>query len=260
MDEYIVNEEDSLQSIAISHCMPLRNLLRLNGLAESSYIFPGMKLKLQPQEEQKEEDPCKFHVFYCTKNGEVKGTLTVSQLLVMFDPSVVNRSYCEVNTNSGTSKWPAINYHVCIDVQDIGRCSKLELPSNSLLTPLTRAVYIHFLLFRTGTETSEVKSESPKANVYFRLHEQAPSGTALTYEELYECAESLIKLTQTTMNVASALPSSTYVPFFDTNKTYKRQVTQELPVPELMCNSGILSSAQFAQLYSHLPIIFQLSA
>ncbi len=62
--------------------------------------------------------------YYSTKDGEVKGVLTMNSSLIMFDPDVE----C-IENQKEIGEQRLIHFQACIDMQDISRCQVITLPS-----------------------------------------------------------------------------------------------------------------------------------
>ncbi|CAG9331310.1 unnamed protein product [Blepharisma stoltei] len=250
-DNYVVKEGDSWATIAFQFGMSLYNLLRINQLTEDSLVLPGMVLKVKEgqkkpaEEEKKIESPAtplqaeaqkkvhKQEVYYCTRDGDVLGILSVTDELIMFDPFIINKNYCEIISPRGKERAIALQFQACMDMRDIIKCRIYELPSiNSVSVEDSkgRVFFTQFLLSRTGREKRGPRINLPKANVYFRIADLVNS-TRLTYLEQKSTAEQLLALIEEkikSLAVSDELASSTYVPYFDVNKSFKRIVEEHI--------------------------------
>jgi len=280
---YQVKEEDTLVGIALKHNMPLSNFLRINKLTENSFIYPGMTLKVIenpppkpiPSEKPQQEDFCssklfKVPVHYCTPEGDVKGVLTVTDQLVMFDPCILEKFYCTVSSAKGKTKELGLHFQACIDLQDTVSCNVIEVPGYNAESPdqdKKRLFFLQMLLLRTGKEKRLISDSLPKVNVYFRLSHLDLKGFHMTYQQQKASADYLVSQLKS-KTVPKLASSCTYVPFFDCNKSYKRLKEEEFQdtcaledpefVPCLSHNSEVLKEGMLAQVVSHLPSVLQL--
>lgn len=181
-EKYVVKESDSWATIAIQFEMSLYNFYRINQLTEESMIMPGMvvKVRSKPAEEEKkmneiEPQAKKIHkqeVYYCTRDGDVLGILTITDELIMFDPFIINKNCCEIISPRGKERAIALQFQACMDMRDILKCRIYELPSLNSVSPddiKGRIFFMQFILSRTGREKRGPNLKLPKANVYFKV-------------------------------------------------------------------------------------------
>lgn len=194
-ETYEVIEEDTLIGISLRFDMPysllsLYTLLTLNHLSESTHLVPGMILKIckkinsldssiqlesKPLEllESLEMPPKltrvrKQDVFYCTREGDIKGTISITPHLITFDPEVIDHHNCEYDTAKGKVKTTAIQFQACIDFSDIVSCQLIDLPY--LFDDIDRKV--HFLqigISNNGKERKHHRDKVLRYTVYFKV-------------------------------------------------------------------------------------------
>lgn len=114
----------------------------------------------------------KHEMYYCTREGDVRGTLITTPYLIMFDPFVKDRSHCELFTAKGSQRALAIHFQACIDICDIVQCNLIELPgfaSGSVVDNTAKLYFLQLSLRCTGREREELRDKVPRVNVYFRV-------------------------------------------------------------------------------------------
>lgn len=114
----------------------------------------------------------KHEMYYCTREGDVRGTLSITPYLIMFDPVVKDRCHCELFTAKGNQKALAIHFQACIDISDIVQCNLIELPGFASASGIDNTSKLYFLqlsLRCTGKEMQEFRDKVPRVNVYFRV-------------------------------------------------------------------------------------------
>lgn len=88
----------------------------------------------------------------------------------MFDPLIINRTFCEIIYNNGIFRDNAVTYQACVDLRDVAGCAILELPDYLTTTELkSKLFFIQILLYKTGLEKEYTLSEIPQAHMYFRV-------------------------------------------------------------------------------------------
>lgn len=147
---YIVTEQDTLEGLAFKFNMTLYSLLRVNGLSRESTIFPGkaLRVKLQREEDftpltgslphvatrgnlhiyvpEERSMVAKLPAYYCVPAGEVKGSLTVTHYVVMFNPEVVDSTFCSVYNGDSHELVPAASYQALLDLFDLEACTTVQ--------------------------------------------------------------------------------------------------------------------------------------
>ena len=114
----------------------------------------------------------KYEMYYCTQEGDVRGTLSTTPYLIMFDPAVKEKFYCELFTAKGNQKALAIHFQACIDITDIVQCNLIELPgfaSGSGIENTSKLYFLQLSLRCTGRERQDLRDKVPRVNVYFRV-------------------------------------------------------------------------------------------
>lgn len=171
---YTVEEYDTIFSISLKFDMPVYNLLRMNQLSENSLIYAGMVLKVKKGVKKVHdiEEIAKMHlnkvtVFYCSKEGDVKGTLSFNEFVVIFTPDCVRQVYCLVRDSFGLQEKESLEFHVCVDFKDILSVSIVEYPGFDTDQLQQEQLYFKVMVSNTGSET--VKSTTPKGTLYFRV-------------------------------------------------------------------------------------------
>lgn len=192
---YIVTEQDTLEGLAFKFNMTLYSLLRVNGLSRDSTIFPGKALRVKQNTdesfaplvgalphvstrsnlhiyvpEQTKEVFMRLPAYYCVPAGEVKGTLTITHYVVMFNPEIVDSTYCSVYNGDHSIQLPAAHYQSLLDLYDLKSCSNLH--QDSWLQPSSSdfsnaLIYLQLEIKRSAT--SEKRNQLLIPVVLFRL-------------------------------------------------------------------------------------------
>ena len=98
---YTVQEGDTLSSIAKRYGVSVKELEKINGLADSNLIYPGEVLKIYPKEkrEERKKEGSKFYSTYIVMSGDtlssiaIKFHTTVDELVKLNDISNPNLIY-----------------------------------------------------------------------------------------------------------------------------------------------------------------------
>lgn len=175
-ETYTVQENDSLISISLKFDIPLYSLLRANQLSEDSIICPGMIIKLSTSSskeqkivyEQPKIDLNKAVVLYCSKEGDIKGTLSYNEYVCIFTPDCFQNFMCIIKSSVGAKELDSLDYHQCIDLKDILGVALVEYPGYDSDNLLQDQLYFRIALkIPNGQEDS--KRHIPKATMYFRV-------------------------------------------------------------------------------------------
>lgn len=136
-----------MEGLAFKFNMTLYSLLRVNGLSRDSTILPGkaLRVKLQREEDytplaeslprvatrsnlniyvpEERSMVAKLPAYYCVPAGEVKGSLTVTHYVVMFNPDVIDSTLCSIYNGDSVSQAPAAGYQALLDLFDLAACT-----------------------------------------------------------------------------------------------------------------------------------------
>ena len=226
MDYYITNSEDTLNTIAERFGISPLVLKSINNL--ESDPLPGTKLLVSYQELSLINE-----VFYSTRLGKVRGTLTITEHTIVFDPFTVLNS-CEVITTIGIEKKDASLFQAYIDLNDVISCNIIELQGNQGSRGSDQIFYIELTLSRIGCEQRGVRSHIPKANVYFKLSTRNIHGESFQYLHLKTKADQILALVNSSLQQidSNRADSGTFVPFYELNKGYAGKVINGLEIED----------------------------
>lgn len=221
----------------------LHTLLRVNHLSESSFLYPGLLLKVKGGEGEEEQRTCsstaplKLPVSYVTVHGEVMGVLSVTPFVVMFDPLVTDHRFAVAKSGKGENKFPVVHFQVCIDVQDIVCCTPVTVP-------VEEQVSTSFLHFNVQPNARGNDSQ-PRVFATFR------------YENVINDLNAVCDfVNHVVMECPSVLPQScTCLPLAETPHTEEQA---EPSSPLLNSPSCILSELMAMRLRVHLTSLHQI--
>lgn len=93
--------------------------------------------------------------YLCVPEGEVKGWLTITHHVVMFDPTAVDQHYCTVFNGNAREKLPAAKFQALVDCFDVQSCEVVREKSwLETAGELERSlVFLRITLKRVGRET-----------------------------------------------------------------------------------------------------------
>ena len=175
-ETYKVEENDSIFSISLKFNMPVYNLLRLNKLNEESLIFPGMLIKVKQgvkklveQEILEKMDLNRIEVYYCSKEGDVRGILSHNEFVLMFTPNCVNSHNCLIKFSEGLQEKESLDYHQCVDLRDILSINLVEYPGFAGGHLQQDQLYLKVSLARTDNKEEISKLGIAKGTIYFRV-------------------------------------------------------------------------------------------
>jgi hypothetical protein len=226
-------------------------------------------------------------VYYCTQPGKVKGLLTITEHVIVFDP-FKKGDICDIIGQSGKQEGDASAFQTFIDLSDIIHFNIIELQGNRGSRNTDQVFFIEFMLSRTGTEKRGKRSDIPKVNVYFKLANVLESGESLQYLHLKTKADQISALVSSSLLQVdkTRVDSGTYVPYYEINKGYlgrlnsgledeeideefkeavseimsntSQQQEEEIKfVPELNTASRIVTPKILSQICSFLPNVFK---
>eukprot|EP00357_Protocruzia_adherens_P012784 CAMPEP_0114977048 /NCGR_PEP_ID=MMETSP0216-20121206/3017_1 /TAXON_ID=223996 /ORGANISM="Protocruzia adherens, Strain Boccale" /LENGTH=472 /DNA_ID=CAMNT_0002338055 /DNA_START=70 /DNA_END=1488 /DNA_ORIENTATION=- len=215
----------------------------------------------------------KEECIYTTTEGEVAGLLTITPLLIMFDPSLMQE---RLDSETGVLK-----YQVCIDICDLAACSVISVPKD--ISDLDgcdfadRLPYNYYLQLSSSCIDGKLEKAIKKgaqgiASVFFKLPSERQDYVVKvkkTIELIMEIAE-LKKEKKKTKQY-----SSTMIPFWDPAlampkggqviKDPKNEIDDSRLSPReeeklmerfnrnMEGESEIIDNIQMAQIVSHLP-------
>jgi hypothetical protein len=174
---YLVQEDDSLVSIALKHNVSLYSLLRLNGLCENSIICPGMTLKVEQGEDaprvlmaiESQQDLNKMTAFYCSKEGDVRGVLYYNEYALTFTPECYNFFNTLIFTPNGLQEVESLDFHQFLDLRDVLSVVVVQYPGFDSKERSEDQLYIKIVTRKTGFEQLEQKKSTPKGTLYFKV-------------------------------------------------------------------------------------------
>lgn len=112
----------------------------------------------------------KQEVLYCTKEGDIPGTMSITPHLLTFDPEVIDHHNCEYDTVKGKVKTTAIQFQACIDFSDIVSCQLIDLPY--LIDEIDSKIYfLQIGISNHGRERKHYKDKVLRYTVYFKVRE-----------------------------------------------------------------------------------------
>lgn len=280
MEYYTVQPEDTVSSIAAKFQLTESALCSLNNL--QSNPPPGSRILIRSPELSLTNE-----VFYFTRLGRVRGILTITEHVIVFDPLSVNNT-CEIITEAGKTTGDSGTFQAFIDLNDVIHCNIMDLQGTIGSRSNDQVFILELMLSRTGREKRGRRSEIPKINVHFKLVNQLQSGETLQYLHLKTKADQILAL------VLSTLPqldrnredSGTYVPFYEVNKGFlgrlnsglvedeededeefkecvaemmasQDQQQETFALPEMQISSKLLTERMIAQIHWSLPNILQ---
>ena len=275
MEYYVVQENETLESISESKGIPLSLLKSLNSLTDNPE--PGTKLIINQHELSLTNE-----VYYSTRLGKVKGLLTITEHVILFDPFKTNDS-CEIITETGVETGQASLFQVFIDIKDVIHTDIFELQG---YRGQDQVFFIEFMLSRTGREKRGIRSDIPKVNVYFKLANILSNGETLQFLRLKTYADQILALVSSSLaQVDKSIPDSgTFVPFYEINKGYIGRLNSGLEVenedeefneilkellndesqqqelynlPEMSTESSFLTPKMISQILAFIPRVFQ---
>ena len=279
MEYYTVEQNDTLESIASLHGITADSLKVLNHLETDPEV--GTQLALPQQNLSLTNE-----VYYCTSLGKVKGILTVTEHVIVFEPHKLN-DLCEILTTTGKEEKDAAMFQTYIDLNDVINCNIVELQGTHGSRSADHVFFIEFMLSRTGREKRGVRSGIPKVNVYFKLANMLVSGQSLQYIYLKTKADQVIALVSSSMLQVDRTreDSGTYVPFYEVNKGYigmlscglaeededeefkqlvaeilseePQQQGEDFCLPEMSAVSRLLTPKMITQIFNNIPKVFQ---
>ena len=179
LETYTVLENETIFSISLKFNMPLYNLLRLNQLSEDSLVYPGMVLKIKqgkkrsPSPEEIEQLLLnKVEMYYCSKEGDVRGILSYNEHLVIFTPNCIKQTYCVIRNSAGFQEKESLDFHQCLDFKDILSVSLVEYPGFDADNLQQEQLYLKIIISNTDSESIDPnyqKRNIPKGTMYFRV-------------------------------------------------------------------------------------------
>jgi hypothetical protein len=278
MEYHTVHSEDTLSSIAEKYSTS-ENLIRsLNNLqilppAGSRIVVRAPELTLTTE------------VYYFTRLGKVKGQLTITEHVIVFDP-FTQGSYCEILTETGKKSEDAGAFQAFIDLSDVIHCNLIELQGTRGSRNTDQVFVIEFMLSRTGREKRGIRSDVPKVNIYFKLASVLNSGESLQYLQLKTKADQVLALVLSSLVSIDRerVDSGTFVPFYEVNKGYLGRLNSGLTdedddeefkecvaemmagheqqqdsfiLPAMLHPSQLMTDKMIAQVHLSLPNVFQ---
>lgn len=221
----------------------LHTLLRVNHLSESSFLYPGLLLKVKGGEGEEEQRTCsstaplKLPVAYITVHGEVLGVLSVTPYVVMFDPLVTDHRYAVTRSGEVETKFSAVHFQVCIDVQDIVCCTPVAVPTEIQ----TSTYFLHF------TVQPNARGTEPQQRIF----------ATFRYENVINDLNAVCDfVNHVVMECPSVLPQScTCLPLAETTQS---EEPAEPSSPLLSSPSCILSELMALRLRVHLTSLHQI--
>lgn len=244
---YIVTEQDTVEGLAFKFNMTLYSLLRVNGLSRDSTIFPGkaLRVKLQREEDftplvgslprvatrsnlhiyvpEERSRVAKLPAYYCVPAGEVKGSLTVTHYVVMFNPDVIDSTLCSVYNGDTQSQMPAAGQQALLDLFDLETCTPVH--QRGWLEPCSSdfsdaLIYLKFQLKSTALDQTRGSGLYPVA--LFRLSCLSPGLFPYSEGELEAKASEIAALVNTSIS-STKFPLShrslTHVPYVEWTRT-----------------------------------------
>lgn len=276
MEYYTVQPEDTISSIALKFGLTESGLCSLNNLqsnppAGSRILIRSPELSLSNE------------VFYFTRLGRVRGTLTITEHVMVFDPLSHNNT-CELLTDKGKTLADSSNFQAFIDLNDVIHFNIIDLQGTVSSRSTDQVFIIEVMLSRTGREKRGKRSEIPKINVHFKLANLLSNGESLQFLQLKTKTDQMLAL------VLSTLPqldrnredSGTFIPFYEINKGYlgrlnsglieedenedeefkecirdmmesQEQQQESFVMPEVQIKSKLLTERMTAQVHWSLP-------
>lgn len=176
-ESYTVEEHDTLISISLKFNMPLYSLLLANQLSESSILYPGLSLKVvkgynkedEPEQSSEIKDVNRLPVFYCSKEGDVKGKISYNEHAIMFTPDCYRNFYCFLRNPEGLSERESLEFHEFLSLNDIFSISLVEYPGFDSENRHQDQLYLKLILSRTGLEKNDPIKNTPKGTIYFKV-------------------------------------------------------------------------------------------
>jgi TLD len=171
-----------------------------------------------------------YEVYYCTKLGKVRGLLTITEHVIVFEALKIGEA-CEIQTQEGIETGDAMMFQAYIDMNDIINCNIIELQGDRISDEV---FYIEFSLSRTGRERHGLRTDIPKVNVYFKLARILSNGESLQYLYLKTYTDQILALVNSSIlrTDKNRADSGTFVPFYDINRTYLGRLNSGLEVPD----------------------------
>ena len=278
MEYHTVDPSDSISSIAEKFNTSETQIKSLNNM--QTLPPPGSRIVVRAP-----ELTLSTEVYYFTRLGKVKGLLTVTEHVIVFDPFRVGDS-CEVIFESGKNIADAGAFQTFIDLSDVIHCNIIELQGTRGSRSTEQMFVIEFMLSRTGREKRGQRSDIPKVNVYFKIANILESGESLQYLSLKTKADQVLALVLSSLASIDRqrADSGTYIPFYEVNKGYlgrmnsglseedddeefkelvaemmagQDQQQDSLVTPSMQSPSQLLTDKMISQIYTSLPNVFQ---
>lgn len=277
MEFHIVQNGDTLQSISERYRITVSVLKSLNNLISEPAV--GIKLIVSEPELSLTNE-----VYYCTRVGKVKGLLTTTEHVILFDPFKVGNT-CEIIGNAGKETGDAAMFQTFIDLSDVIHCNIVELQGSGSRGS-DQVFFIEFMLSRTGREKRGVRSDIPKINVYFKLANILQSGETLQFLHLKTKTDQILALVSSSLIQIdrNRADSGTFIPFYEVNKGYigklnsgfdegdddeefkefvaeimneEKQQQEHHVLPQMSTNSKFLTPKMITQILANIPNVFQ---
>eukprot|EP01017_Pseudomicrothorax_dubius_P004564 TRINITY_DN10942_c0_g9_i1.p1 TRINITY_DN10942_c0_g9~~TRINITY_DN10942_c0_g9_i1.p1 ORF type:complete len:618 (-),score=131.03 TRINITY_DN10942_c0_g9_i1:1051-2904(-) len=261
---YTVTAEDTLFSLAMREGISPSIIQTLNSFS-GDMIYPGQLLRLPSQDretevqdipvvddEQKEEarrelikrqcesagEIFKTEVAYCTPQGEISGTLTITQTMVMFDPDIQDKTNQEKVQSTGM-----IRFQFLVDVADITDVMMLVLPptAEEMEENVKMDILIQLDLINVGNKKMNKEFEKKLrvlqkerlsiATIHIKLIDKGPDAKLHSEVERRKRAVTLVekiaKASKDNARVLQVKKSATYVPFFSVVEENVKGSTKE---------------------------------
>lgn len=278
MEYHTVELADTIESIAEKFNTTETQIKSLNNM--QILPPPGSRIVVRAP-----ELTLSTEVYYFTRLGKVKGMLTITEHVIVFDPFRTGES-CEIIFESGKTTGDAGAFQSFIDLSDVIHCNIIELQGSRGSRSTDQMFVIEFMLSRTGREKRGMRSDIPKVNVYFKIANILESGETLQYLNLKTKADQVLALVLSSLASIDRqrADSGTYVPYYEVNKGYlgrmnsglaeedddeefKESVAEMMAgqdqqqdfhlTPTMQSPSKLLTDKMVSQIYMSLPNVFQ---
>jgi hypothetical protein len=233
-------------------------------------VLPSVveEVKGRELEAQVIESSTKLHykqpVEFFTRDFGVRGTLTVTEYLLMFDPDVIDDVHCFLDSHTDGRAVLAVSCHVCIDLRDIVLVSLIDLPIEG-----SRVFSLQVCVCYTGHEAEYPANRLPVSTVSFKvrlIQLRNHDDEELTMEEQERCAQMMLNVIRSNVEAVPPLDckSSTFISWAE--ETQDLHMIEQLDQteedsdlkPELDVPSQILTEAMEAAITRRLPKYMQL--
>ena len=108
-------------------------------------------------------------VYYCCKEGDIKGTLSYNEFALMFTPNCLNSANCLILTPSEIQEKKSLEFHQCLDLKDILSISLVEYPGFDNDKLQQEQLYLKIIISNTGSEKKSININTPKGTMYFHV-------------------------------------------------------------------------------------------